>query len=57
MGVYSDFNATAVVDEKGGFSFGDLEAGRYHLMIFGDGQLKHSRDIDVLAYPSKVVIE
>jgi len=57
LGVYSDFNATAVVDEKGGFSFEDLKPGRYRLMLLGDGQLKHSQDIDVRDYSSKVTIE
>ena len=55
--VYSDFTASTLVDEKGSFSFADLQPGRYHLVIFSGGQLKHSLDVDVPLFGVEVTIE
>jgi hypothetical protein len=56
-GVYTDFTATTPVDEKGSFSFADLQPGRYHLMFFSGGLLKKSRDVDVRPFETEVTIE
>lgn len=57
VGLYSEVNRTSVVDDKGDFSFAELQPGRYRVMFFLGGELRQSRDIDVRAYTNKIRID
>jgi hypothetical protein len=57
MGLYSDLNVVALVEENGSFSIDRLQPGRYSLMLFVNGELKRTRQIDMRTPDTKVSID
>jgi len=47
VGMYSDFNSAALVDQFGSFSFKAVRPGRHYLMLFANGKLRIAGEISL----------
>lgn len=57
IGMYSDYNAASPVNESGKFRFDNLNPGRYFIMLFTDGRVTSSREIDIRIFENTMNIE